>query len=253
MTKKYKYINKEKLDLVVDYALTLRKSNKVDYTELDEIGKHVFDFMIELYGYNGFPNVVNDKAFSIHPSPLLYRGVKDIEDHAKLLCDFNYHYGYGVSFRSNGIYSSTAESEAKEYTSGNGKLRNKDRIMKFKLEKNALIDKSYRIQNSFYDWQDVKLKGLKRPGMKELISYVSNLGEHKNYIKSLLLEDPGKIAIILGFDAIYSLDGYVILNRSKLVISESEYKRIISQSKYYNLNGTINFEQKYEDDYFLNK
>ncbi len=252
MGKEYKYINAEYIGRVLDFAEKL--NNGKPTTAVDRFSYRAFAYAVQLYGYNGFPQVVPDQKFDAVPSTTLYRGVKDTEHNANLLCDYDYHYGFGTW--GDGIYSITERPIAFHYTKKSplsaenteSEEELNQRIMTFK------VDPRTKFVNLNKIFQQVRLAGPARllclPEVRELFKFSHTLSkERENLLNQLLTSNISLAALFIGYEGLkYFGDADeetdVLLNRGKMIVSESEFRRVCALSRKYK-DGTIDFAQKY--------
>lgn len=224
----------------------------------------VFAFATDLVHNNAFPEVVSDKAYKNLNSTPLYRGVNSIDKHANLLVDYDYHYGDGLY--ATGIYASKSLKEAMEYA------KNKNDVLRFKLSDDAKVvdfngDYDGAMISNLYSaivWhpnqtaierfnelnKDVDLDKLD-PEMKQNILTILDYFNDKDKMFDFtmdIFDNQSTVATLLGIDAVVLGNSMLILNRGKMVVSESEFKRVTNRSKLYK-GGVINFEQKQEEDF----
>lgn len=227
-------LDKDYLDKVIEYYKQILKKQRNGEITLSgfELEKVLFSYMIELKGFDGLPTIMKDEAYAALPTHEYYRGTKSLDHHGNLLCDYNYHKGVGCY--SSGLYFAKSGDRALHYCrfeAGN--------VMRVKIDENAEIADSKTLMLGF----------------DEIIKYFKKKLYYKNAseLTKIFRIDVGKIALAYGFDGVYIYDelkDISILNRSSIIVCEKEQKRILSKCKYYNLNGTINFDQKYKDQYF---
>ncbi len=221
-------------------------------------------YMIDLYHYNMLPKVIADDEFDNLSSKSIYRGVKNINYHANILCDYNY-------FRANqligcGIYFSKHFDCAKKYTKTDDKEQNEDNIMSVKLNSEKIINISKLLSYKAY-LQGIyfgKIPEKDREKLDFLINFINNIKNNKYRIlfKKMFtdFDDYSKIAIYLGYDIVTDnsignlctkddkdSDIFIVLNRGKILVSKSEFDRICNASTFYK-NGVVDFAVR--DNYY---
>lgn len=236
----------------------------------------LFCYVTDLMDKNGLPLVLPDRKYKHCIGQKLYRGVYDVNFNASTLADFDYHKGDGIGCL--GIYATDDEKKAlyfsQRYYFYNKNKPNKHDVVTFKLNRDSKIidyDSLIEICNELRDFADKK-----RLTLKELYSQkkftkkcannkpLDEAFESKQRLKYFLREiyktnkklyeaitsSKSTMAILLGFDAIEmnEEDNVVILNRGKIIVSESEYKRITDASKNYK-GGVIDFDEKQESEF----
>lgn len=241
--------------LIADELLPINKNElkiafstfKYDKTDADIIYKYIVD----LYGYNGFPQIVTDTYYKRLQKPEIFRSADTFDHLANTLVDFDMHYGWG--FAANGLYFDSNKLRAAEYHANlpkadwanNEEKKNEvlSRVLKVKLN-------SYKIINIQYIKSELKksINGklttneIFREKMETLTSFLSTITYDKIFDEKLfihmLLNDPAKLCVILGIDALNVKNEFhpistVVLNRAKLTVSKSEFNRICENSNFY--------------------
>ncbi len=232
-------------------SYSLRHTNMIRY--------RFFSYLVDALGFNALPNVVSDIQFSRVPTRTLYRGTPDINNHANLLVDFDYHKGCGV--QGSGLYASDSYWHANEYAN-----EIKDFVLKFKLCPSTKVihfNKMHQIEcallgdfetQSGYAIDDQGIRaGINDTAIKNYKTLVDFCRAHKNdmgfekFILGNFDNFDSNIALFLGYDA-FVAGNFVVLNRGKIIVSESEFNRITSMSKNYK-GGVINFEEKQDNEF----
>lgn len=205
----------------------------------------IFQYISDLYGYAGFPQIVSSKKYKYLNLPTLYRSADSFDHLANTLVDFNRHYGWGRT--SSGLYSSPDKSGALFFHSHiinikNKFVRNKKRYMEFKLDsKNVISSEKFKKILEEFGYKllqsDEKLNA-KLIELKLFLRLIANDPIiNAELFMNVLTDDLSKLAIILGFDALVlensMLKSVAILNREKMVLSEHEYNRILKNSNLY--------------------
>ncbi len=217
---------------------------KYDKSDADLIYKYISD----IYQKVGCPKVVSDKDYKKLQRLELYRSADSYDHLASTLTDFNTHYGWG--FAANGLYFDTNKLRASKYhlpiskyNDQTAKQESFNKVLTAKLNSNKILNATY-LKFEFLNSLNGKLTAneLIRDKMITLTAFLSSIHYDKIFDEELfvhmLLTDPAKLAIILGLDAIkvketYSPISIVVVNRSKLAVSKSEYTRICDNSTKY--------------------
>lgn len=248
-------IDKQQFDLIADYAEQLRtkqvnsKLNKRSrrITLANAKNYRLFTYMVCLLGYNKPANVLTSPQ---QWGSTFYRGALSLDHHAQLLCDYDYHYGSGGY--GNGIYATTNKNSALNYTDN---YKNEHNVIHFKVSPDAKF-LPYSIATSLAN--DLCFRKFSHcEQVKELAEMIDSIDSKKtrSAIKLALLNDPTKLAMMLGYDGISMLDDgthhttLIIANRSAINIDKQEFDRITNASKTYK-GGVIDFDLK-EDEEFL--
>lgn len=184
-------------------------------------------------GYDGPLKKVGTKAWGDIETRSLWRGMADQgvrqspARFVKALTDGDYFPGFGVF--GNGTYSaygSKGRQVALQYAGGK-----KAGLVNFKLAKDARVVTETKlrgiqetIRGRLFSLQSQKLKALEkaestmsaakfRAAQLELRTWTTNT--------TLVLQDPGRLAAMLGYDAInvVQADFMIVLNRTKMVIA----------------------------------
>lgn len=240
----------------------------------------LFAYIIDLLDKNKLPEVVPDEEFEKIQEPEFYRGVTDINHNASLLADYDYHKGDGTFAR--GIHAARVHSIAEHFAGrdddSNESKSNSD-IITFKIRGDAkevhvglisllrhelmrYAEKKVITKVSLYktvltkkDYATVYFNGKKdKEVLQNLVTLKKFLRDTYNNNFELYLSivsSDSIVALLLGFDVLQVIDGNYqcsILNRGKMVVSESEFKRITDASKNYK-GGVINFDKKTDDEF----
>lgn len=205
----------------------------------------IFKYISDLYDCGGFPQVVSNQEYKNLEKQELFRGSNNIEHIANSIVDFDRHYGWGMI--ANGMHSAEKFDYALNFTS-NGGVLSKDLVLKFKL--NA---KPVSITTLLNEYNEARIGNFRnspaKNKLKTLMEFLNNVAGDKVFDAELYHHmfsvDAGKLAIILGYSAL-STGNYhsiVVLDRSKMIISKSEYNRIVNKSKKYK-GGYVNLDDQ---------
>ena len=209
-----------------------------------------FNYMIDLFGYNAFPSVKKDFEYTWLETPTYYRGVEDPKHNAQTLADFDYHRGIGV--RGCGLYASKELQETYRIYAND----DPHSVLEFKLDDNTRIVSCFKLSDiisSLNETDDFDKIDVPKGNCEAIYQFIKELDpEERQYFTAMLDVDPSKLAILLGYDAVKidfrNCNHIIVLNRGKMVVRESEYKRITDSSKIYK-NGFVDFENKSEEDF----
>ena len=209
-----------------------RRPGEDDFDFHFRINKIIFASMVSLRDFERLPQVLKDRDYNALPSEPCYRGSDRFDYHGNMLCDYNYHKGVGAY--SNGLYFSTDRARAKIYSSTD----DTDIILTAKISPDAKI---LTLNEAEKKWIAIR-------------DYMQNDEIYYKYrpaLCRLFRNDLAKTAMAYGYDGLQVNDFDVaIFNRAKIVVSESEQKRILENCNMYNRDGTINFAEKLDQDYF---
>ncbi|MBQ8424863.1 MAG: hypothetical protein IJX17_02440 [Clostridia bacterium] len=221
----------------------------------NKIRNEIFNLMIEMFDYDKLPNILSDedyfnlKPYNIDfetelPSGELWTASKDFFHNYNLVASRKYY--KGIYKFSNGIYSTPEKENAIKYADyvkknslyfeqdinlKNEEFSKLDYTIAFKIPNAKVIkdtDLLYIITSIFYDNKVVNKDNAKE---KQLLKYVSNLynDDLKFKLAFLFENDLAKMAILLGYDAVYITKDYEfyfqVLNRSKVCISYPTYQK----------------------------
>ncbi len=209
-----------------------------------------FNYMIDLLNYNSFPAVVRNDEYAKSKSVPLYRGVESPEHNAQTLADFDYHRGIGV--RGCGLYASMDFNEV--YTCY---ANDPYSILEFKLDSGSYLA-SYnglrKILNELISVDDFDKIDSPQGDLHAIYDFIKSLPNNdRAFFIALLDKDPSKLAMLLGYDAVdidfHNSNHTIVLNRGKMVVSESEYKRKTDLSRYY--KGGFVDENKPDENFLL--
>ncbi len=230
----------------------------------------VFEYMLDLFNFKGFPQKVENKKFKEINSETLFHGYKNFEHGANFLCDNDYHSGVGIT---RGFFLTDDKDEALKYTAVNFPNpipADENKILNVKILSDNFIgyDTLCYYRELLYDAL-TEFRNIKQSNKELLISQANErLNEcvsEKDRTKFVELFDflefevdvesrvafmdmftnnLSSIAIYLGYDYISCpknlgkvscQDGnfMIVLNRSALAVSESEYEKFCKNSTTY--------------------
>lgn len=223
---------------------SILNDSKIDSYKLKTIKNKIkiqlFNKLVKISDLNQFPKIIEDANYDnlngfmfsymgvVVCANELYRGVRNINHHANLLFDADYHTGIGDI--SNGLYSSIRYDTALTYS----KNYNKDYVLKFKTPYLKVIDdlelqiKLSNILNLNHQFGENENKLLE---IRTFFEKITNKNDRENF-EELLFDDLGILAILLGYDAVYdhNFPSFALFNRGKIYVSESESERIKTQT-----------------------
>lgn len=220
-----------------------------------KVRNELYNFMVGLYKYDNFPNVVDDEEyFKIEPYKTnfeveiskseLFTASKDFFHNYNLLYSKKYY--KGLYKFSNGIYASTEKENAIKYANAVKKdalyceedinlkqpeFQEIDFYLPFKMPGAKIIkdtDLIYIIKSLF---QDNRVANRDNQREIQLLSFINNLynDEVKTKLEFVFNNDLAKLAIVLGYDAIYITKDYdlyfQVLNRAKIIVSSTTYSK----------------------------
>lgn len=194
----------------------------------------IFKYMVSLNQFNNSPEIMDDRKYKKFVATTFYRGVTNPSYNFQLLTDKNYHHGKGYA---NGIYSTSNRFAALQYTTptpttyvGFKKKHVEGNLLAFKLKKpNSVmypilgcIASEIRHGNFSCFAQNVREK------LENFVNFTMKIEDDSDclHFLDLFLEDYSKIALYLGYDTIVNGQDTIVLDRSKMVVSNSEVERI---------------------------
>ena len=230
----------EKIDLFFKYCKELSENAPKLVFNFSTYYKF-YTYLVNLCDANKFPQVVEDKEFEALNSTKLYRGVVDIEHHANLLSDYDYHYGYGM-YGGGGLYMSDDRIQAMRYA-----RRNPENILTLKFDGKVIDEKElgfcldyleYSIKGEKYEIEKLKIKIANSQDeqlIKLLIDYYKQLKTDKDFIKNSPYSDAIKDSLTAIFlrDSENSIDLETSVNPEdiKNVNIEDETVRVYMQTR----------------------
>lgn len=246
----YKSLSREDLDQKNQY-FTGEAGN-----ENNVLGR-LFEYTSGLFDRNGFPEVLPDKYWECVNEPVYYHGFKDYDFGANILNHFNYHMGIGVS--GNGFYLTKNYNQAYNYTlpaynpfDNNPKdSRDSGKVLSVKLTGNKMLYRrlgylvdiltgAEKLDEEMFDEHEL-----------EKVTTILNFLNEKKKDESLTVKmflfvidnNPTILANMLGVDYLdlYNKEGdnpfIIVLNRSSMVVKESDKDRFTQNSTHYKSGG----------------
>lgn len=237
----------------------------IDNARLFEVENELFDFMIDLYGYNDLPKVLDKDEYKKLKNNRLaiyskqanvpvefedeyYRGAAKLIYHANLMCDYDYHHGTGIN--SNGIYAAPRFVDAKQYADIFSSNKDEEPIIRFKINTKKIVEdiEIFKLLNKIFNYLTIPtLKDKQQEAKLLTINYFADMlspADKNNFIE-LFKNDFGLLATYLGYDCICCSIGQTIciLNRGTMVFEQNEFNRICNQTRIYK-DGLIDHNLK---------
>ena len=202
---------------------------------------HMLGYLIDYYGYNGFPQPIADEEFEKLPEKGYYHGFDSIQNGKEFIDSFNYHYGSGKIIR--GFYLTDIRTEAYKYVQdrlmeNDSNLRYSDISLqtqqgltaKFKLinVKGISQKKLQEWSNKFENFEEDTIEDVEvREKFKQLRNFLRrHTGEKMSSLfgNVLISSNLSALAVLLGYDYIIDDVGYVVvLNRGKMGVKQSDF------------------------------
>ena len=183
------------------------------------------------------PQILDDLTYEDLDTTEIYRGEQKARYARNLVQDEDYHAG-GGSFGS-GIYTSKTFSYANIYSQYYDK-ESTGICVKYKLMPNTLmisIDLLKRLQQLIplyvngYTSKIENVDIINKEKFYALLNFLKQKGD-KDFTECFIKEISNALAIYLGYDVrCGTSDEFVIFNRSKLCLSQSEYDYIVKMAK----------------------
>ncbi len=226
------------------------------------VSKAVFDYLLELFDYKNNPKLLTEKDYESLSQKELFHGFRKSEHGLEFLVSDNYHTGEGFT---GGLFLTNLKEEASNYTENyKTNQKDEEKILSAKILSNNIVDyydlKKLRtlLNSNNNELNQIKLSDklaerlLKIKKLHELLPQNINKDkfvEFYIFMENLKTDDFGyaflqlfmdnlsSLAIVLGYDAIVyeknengfvgsqQGDYYILLNREKLAVSESELKK----------------------------
>ena len=243
------------LDIIYQYYKSLYDQNlplKGFNVDKDADGNRIilpeklFGYIVDYYGFNGFPEIVSDEEFNAINCKKLYRGYKDFDHGANSLLHYKYHYGTGC-LMGIGMYFSDCDAIAAQYTKSSAhEEKDWKRVLKVKLDSNNFL--------SFGELNKLKLMNsgdLPRGTKHKYIEKIKELEEFKkehegdgelidSFMRNMRINSI--FAVYLGVDYIYHPTiGYrVVYNRGIIKTTQAEKDKFVKNSEHYR-DGAYDF------------
>jgi len=267
--KEYKMSFEEKLSYIIDglsyfeeeYKVNFEKDNlglNVNFLVNEEklkVRNEMYNYIVELFEYNKLPKVLDDEDYyKLKPYNIsfktelkesdLYTASKDFFHNYNLLYSRKYY--KGIYKFANGIYSTPVKEDAIKYANAvkkeslyfeqditlhNEEFAKIDYTLPFRIPEAKIIQDTelhYIITCIFYDGKVYNKDSQKE---KQLLKFVNNLydDEMKFKLAFLFENDISKLAIVLGYDAVYITKDYEfyfqVLNREKINVSTETFQK----------------------------
>ncbi len=214
----------------------LKKLNIVFAKLSNDFNQDFFRIVGKEFGYFDLPKKVSLQ--DVVGKKVFYRGVKQKIYLKELLVDeFNNEFFIGNGTIGEGFYSSERKEGLSSYYS-----HNEENMLKFYLKKCNMID--FHDFFIFFDYFRVvyhnkTLTKKEKKAFEEiietnerfrlLIEFIDK-SKYKNYYFAELARNSSALAVFLGYDVIINsrtlCDDFLILNRSKIVVTDKEFKRV---------------------------
>ncbi len=221
--------------------------SKDEVAKINKMDFELFSYAIEICDFLKKPQIMPDNEYeklslntnSVFNFDELYRGSRKLRNHANLLFDEKHHAGIGGLF--NGIYTTPSRIVAFSYTRSEDFSENNPLILKLKMP-NASVASEVELSALIKGVENgtLPINENTPPEIVELINFVSNITNKNERAKFIcaLNQDVAILASLLGYDCVYDrkFPSIVLLNREKLVVSESQAKKI--QEAYANEQAT---------------
>lgn len=210
---------------------------KDDVKTINLMDFELFSYVIEMCNFSNKPQIVPDADYenlnlntnSVFSFDELYRGARKIRNHANFLFDEKHHAGLGGLF--NGIYTTPSRIVAFSYTRSEDFSEKNPLIMKLKVP-NASIASEVELSALIDNLKagTLAVDEITPPEIAELVNFTYSIADEKERAKFIcaLSQDIAILAALFGFDCVYDrkFPSVVLLNREKVVVSESQAKKI---------------------------
>ena len=242
--KSLKEIDVQIENLYVYYNHQTCMINEDRFLELgfDENGNHkclenkMYYYLHDSASETMFPNIVSNEEYDDVDGVEVYHGFENIE--------YAYHYlnthnkrHYGVGIQGNGFYTTTSKSEAVCYTAGKDGDMSEDKVLTMKINPLLIVErddmekaKVYLESGNVDNFQYINLDAEDKQKLEFIFEKVESFNDKK--FKNYILSNISNIALLLGYHAIHAKrmgktdDHLIVLEPSKLFVSECEAKRI---------------------------
>lgn len=204
--------------------------------QISKMNNELLSSVLKKCDFTKSTNVVPDEAYNALPQNTntvlefdeLYHGARRIKNQANVLFDENYHTGLGSL--CDGIYTTPNMAVAFSYTRSDDFSKNNPLILSLKLPNASVanIDSLSAVLERTLK-NTLELDETTPQEIKEFASFASTLpaGQKEKYLCALKA-NVSIFATVLGYDCVVdkTFPSVILLNRGKLVISESEANKI---------------------------
>lgn len=210
--------------------------NKGDVNVINQMDFELFSYALQICDFTDMPQIIPDSEYenlSLNLNPVfgfdeLYRGTQKIRNQANILFDEKYHGEIGGF--CNGLYTTPSRIIAFSYTRTDDFSENNPLIMKLKVP-HASVASEYELL-ALIDNVEQKLFKTDENTPEEIAhitEFVNSMSDEdrKKFVCALKM-DISILAAILGYDCVYDrqFPSIVLLNREKLVVSQSQADKI---------------------------
>lgn len=204
--------------------------------QVSKMNNELLSSVLKECGFTQSTKVVPDATYTTLPkneNPVfefdeLYHGARRIKNQANVLFDENYHTGLGSL--CDGIYTTPKMAVAFSYTRSDDFSKDNPLILSLKLPEARIanIDSLSAVLERTQKGA-LELNETTPEEIKEFASFISTLpADQKEKYLCALKANVSIFATVLGYDCVVdkTFPSVILLNRSKLVISESEANKI---------------------------
>ena len=210
--------------------------NQSAINTINQMDFELFSYALQICDFTNLPQIIPDSNYenlNLNLNPVfgfdeVYRGARKIKNQANLLFDEKYHAGVGGL--CNGLYTTPSRIIAFSYTRSEDFSEKNPLIMKLKMP-TASVASEYDLL-ALIDCIENKTFDANEPLPEEIVelnNFINSMSdeERKKFICAMKM-DISILAAILGYDCVYDrkFPSVVLLNREKLVVSESQAKQI---------------------------
>ena len=251
-------IQSEKIENYVNVVKICRNTYCDDRGNSCDLRSRFFSYLVELHNFGGFPTVVEDEKFENINSQEIYHGFREFDHGAQLLTDWNYHVGvYGAQ----GTFFTDFKDEAIRYTAVVDKSINTGKTDKEKVLRAKILSENPCVREDImgirYAMQNFDIEAIDNLGDREKMQKLYDfcfkqkskvqfdpeidMCNRQMFFRSII-DHMYTLALYLGYDSMVCYDDqmdynhYVLFDRSKMVVPESEVKKFCDKSKNYQGN-----------------